>query len=138
MIDFDCNLSLEELENDYWSEPNFESHLLTRCHSLRKIPLRQLTIEDLRILVGQKIGLNYLIPISIEYLEENPLCCGDYYDGDLLQKIISIDISFWKYHIDLTYRLSEVMIRIQNISDLCCQTLLPIWAEISNELKRTE
>ena len=31
--------TLENLENDYWSKPDYDSHLVQRCHELRKIPL---------------------------------------------------------------------------------------------------
>ena len=71
--------TLEELENDFWNDPENMSHLATECHRLRKVPLADLSIENLRILIGQKIGLKFLVPIALEYLEKDPLSEGDLY-----------------------------------------------------------
>lgn len=34
----DYSKSLEELENDYWGKPEFESYVVKTCHSMRKAP----------------------------------------------------------------------------------------------------
>lgn len=88
-------LTLEKLENSIWPNSDFDSHLVKRCHELRKIPLENFTIEDLRILIGQQIGLNFLIEIAIEKLSENVLAEGDFYPGDLLNSVIGIDKKYW-------------------------------------------
>ncbi len=77
-------LSLEQIENDYWSEPEYNSYLVTTCHKLRKKRLYEFEVEDLRIMLGQDIGTKYLLPIAIEKLKQNPFAAGDFYDGDLL------------------------------------------------------
>jgi len=64
--------TLQELEGHDWGEPNFPSHLVITCHTLRRKPLRDFTVEDLRIMIGQNIGLNYLIPLAIEHLGSSP------------------------------------------------------------------
>lgn len=54
-------LSLQELKKDYWRRPSLPtSHLITECHRLRKVPLKDLTVGNLRIMIGQEIGLDYL------------------------------------------------------------------------------
>ena len=58
--------TLENLENSNWGEPKFDSHLVITCHKLRKKQLKDFEIEDLRIMIGQNIGLKFLIPIAIE------------------------------------------------------------------------
>ena len=90
------NKSLETLEKDFWNEPVYSSHVVTTCHALRKKKLKEIDIEDLRILIGQNIGLNFLIPISIEKLKLNILVEGDFYEGDLLQIILTSEINYWK------------------------------------------
>ncbi len=87
--------SLESLEKDFWKEPEGESYLVTTCFRLRKKQLKQFTIEDLRIMIGQNIGLKYLIPIAIEQLNENILAEGDFYEGDLLNSVFSSDRKYW-------------------------------------------
>lgn len=87
--------TLEMLEGNVWPNANFESHLVTRCHELRKVPINNLTTEDLRLLIGQQIGLNFILDIAIEKLEGNILAEGDFFPGDLLQNVLSIDRDFW-------------------------------------------
>ncbi len=65
----DENRSLEELEQDYWKDYDFPTGLIAKCHEYRKIPLKDLTIEQIRLLIVQDIGLKYLIPKAIEVLK---------------------------------------------------------------------
>lgn len=83
--------TLESLERDYWGEPKYNSHLVTTCHRLRKKPLKDFETEDLRIMIGQNIGLRYLIPLALDKLDENILA-----DGDLLQVVLKSDKEYWK------------------------------------------
>ena len=88
--------SIEQLENDYWPSPDESSSgLVINCHKNRKIPLRELTNEQLRLLISQKIGIEYLTELALEKLEENVLVEGDIYEGDLLEAVSRIPIEFW-------------------------------------------
>ena len=80
--------TLDELENGILGEPTFDSYLVTTCCRLRKKPVDEFTVEDLRIMIGQKISLQYLMPRAIMMLEREPLAEGDYYPGDLLVNVI--------------------------------------------------
>ncbi len=44
--------TLEELEGVVWDEPDSASHLVTTCHALRRKPLGDFSVEDLRIMIG--------------------------------------------------------------------------------------
>ncbi|MDC7997708.1 contact-dependent growth inhibition system immunity protein [Gilvibacter sediminis] len=89
--------SLENLEKDHWGPvPKDESRLVTRCHQLRKIPLDQFETEDLRLMIGQSIGLKFLVPIALEVLEQNILAEGDLYEGDLLSATLTSDRNYWE------------------------------------------
>lgn len=90
--------TLENLEKTIWPSINAdeESYLIKTCHSLRKKQLSDFSIEDLRIMISQDIGLKYLLPIAIEKLNENILVEGDYYEGDLLNVVLNSDVAFWK------------------------------------------
>lgn len=90
--------TLEELEKISWPPPppaDEASHLVLTCHALRKRPLAEFTTEDLRIMIGQSIGLEHLIPLAIERLERDLLAQGDFYEGDLLQMVLTCDRRFW-------------------------------------------
>lgn len=91
----DRHSTLEKLENSVWANSDFKSHLVQRCHQLRKIPLDKLTVEDLRILIGQQIGLKFIVDIAIEKLTADILAEGDFYPGDLLKSVIGIDKKYW-------------------------------------------
>ena len=121
--------SLENLEKDYWGEPDYESHLIKTCHQLRKKPLKDFEIEDLRIMIGQNIGLKFLVPIAIEELKENILVEGDYYEGDLLKAVLTSDVSFWTERVDLLDELDKL---IQHNQELLDQTD----AEFTREFNR--
>ena len=89
--------SLENLEKDNWGTiPKNESYLVTTCHKLRKKPLNEFEVEDLRILIGQDLGLKYLIPLAIKILEKNILAEGHFYEGDLLKSVITSNTDYWK------------------------------------------
>ncbi len=124
-----CEKSLENLEKDYWDEPGYESHLVKTCHQLRKKPLKEFEIEDLRIMIGQNIGLKFLVPIAIEELKENILAEGDYYEGDLLKAVLTSEVSFWTERVDLLDELDKL---IQHNQELLDQTD----AEFTREFNR--
>jgi hypothetical protein len=95
MSEFDRSKTLQELEGEDWGEPTYDSHLVTECHRLRRVPLREFTAENLRIMIGQQISLPYLIPIALEHLHADPFAEGDCYAGDLLASVLRADSRFW-------------------------------------------
>ena len=87
--------TIENLEKDFWGKPGYDSHLVTRCHELRKLPLDNFTTEDLRIMIGQDIGLDYLIPLALEVLTIDLFAEGNLFEGDLLKNVLAIKTEFW-------------------------------------------
>jgi hypothetical protein len=88
MADVDTGKTLEQLEKDAWPEPEFGSHLVATCHGLRKKPVGELSVEDLRILLGQDIGSQYLLPLAKAILRADPLAEGDFFPGDLVVALL--------------------------------------------------
>ena len=80
--------TLDHLEDVVTGEPTYDSYLVTTCHRLRTKPIDEFSVEDLRIMIGQQIGLPYLMPLAVAALERDPLAEGDYYPGDLLANVI--------------------------------------------------
>ena len=101
VISFDLGKSLQVLEGHDWGEPDYDSGLVQECHRLRRVPLREFTVENLRIMIGQNIGLEFLIPLALERLRDDPLAEGDCYPGDLLVNVLGAEATFWKEHADL-------------------------------------
>ena len=127
----DTEQSIEQLEDSFWGEPEFDSYAVTSCHKLRQIPIGELTVENLRLLVGQKMGLPHIMPLALERLAENPFCGGNMYDGDLLLNVLKIDASFWVEHMDLFRKLFSVMEEVEEITNLA----LPLWDKIKHNAK---
>lgn len=104
------NLSLEQLENDFWGEPEFNSYVVRTAHNARKKPLSQLSNEEIRLLIGQKIGLKHLLPIAVEKLEENILLEASLYEGDLLENVLKLDKEDWNDNQSELELLTEIIL----------------------------
>ena len=74
--------------------PDDPTELVRRCNELRRTPLAEFDVEDLRMMIGQQISLRYLIPRAITILEANPLA-EDMYPGDLLGAVLRVDKAYW-------------------------------------------
>jgi hypothetical protein len=102
--------SLESLEKNTWPALSSDegSYLIKTCNSLRKKQLQDFTTEDLRIMIGQEIGLYFLIPLAIETLTDNLLAEGDMYEGDLLKNVLEVDTKFWDDNKNYWQQLNEI------------------------------
>ena len=76
--------SLSDLEHRPLPDLKGDSYLNSELRRLWSVPLKELRIEDLRLLVGQSFGLPFLVPLALEHLVAHPLASGDFYPGDLL------------------------------------------------------
>jgi hypothetical protein len=85
------------------------TNLIETCSRLRRKPIGELSTEDLRLLIGQQFDLEILVPEALEILEANPFAMGDFYCGDLLMNVLSIDRTFWKRHTDLYSRVLDLV-----------------------------
>lgn len=104
------NKTLTELEGHDWGEPKSDSHLVIRIHQLRKTPLHSFGTEDLRITIGQRVGLQFLLPVALSMLEENPFAEGDYYPGDLLAAVVrSANEDLWRQNAEMRERLARIL-----------------------------
>jgi hypothetical protein len=98
MPPIDFSKSLQDLDGQDWGEPTYPSNLVVECHRLRRVPISELSGGDLRMLIGQQIGLEFLVPRALELLADDPLVEGDYYAGDLLQMLLMVPADFWAAH----------------------------------------
>ena len=91
----DINRSIEQLEDDAWKDVEFPTPLVEKVYRYRKIPLKQLSIEQLRLLVGQNVGLKFLVPHALAILSQDVLAEGEHYEGDLLSAVLSAEDNYW-------------------------------------------
>jgi hypothetical protein len=111
------DLTLEQLENDVWTETAFPSKIVESCYSYRKIPLLSLTVEPFRLLISQRIGLMYLVPLALDVLSSNILAEGDLYEGDLFTSVAGLPLTFWQEHPELFLRFNQLKAENEDITE---------------------
>lgn len=88
---------IENLEKNNWGEVSQdESSIVQRLYRLRKVPLDEFAIDDIRFMIIQEQGLPYLLTLAIEILEKDLLAEGNYYEGDVLGAIMKIKPDKWR------------------------------------------
>ena len=103
-------LTIENLEKQDFGNPNeAPTNMIKRCLELCKVPLDKFTVEDLRLMIGQEFSLQYLIPLAIEHLQSDIFAEGDFYPGDLLNNILSVDKKFWFANRDLWTKINDLI-----------------------------
>ena len=85
-----ANKTINQLEGIQLPEPSKNSSgLIQKIYWSRDKPISELDAEDLRILISQRQGLDFVLPKALNLLKSNPFTCGDYYDGDLLEVVLN-------------------------------------------------
>ena len=102
------NPTLQDLEQHDWGEPTYDSYLVKTVHALRRKPIAEFTVEDMRIMIGQAVGVNHLIPLALGHLERNAFVAGRFYPGDLLGVVLEVGSEYWRSHPTEAGRLKEV------------------------------
>jgi len=102
--------TLQDLDGEDWGGPPYPTSLVETCHRLRRVPLRDFADEDLRIMIGQDIGLDYLIPLALDRVEDEPWLCATFYDGDMLWYLIK-RVTYWPTHASEKARFDRVVDR---------------------------
>lgn len=105
----DLSKNLNDLEGIVWEKPEYSSRLVIRCHELRVKKLSDFDIEDLRLMIGQNIGMDYLIPLAIQKLKEDIFAEGDFYEGDLLQNVLCTKCEFWIKHPEYVPEINDII-----------------------------
>jgi hypothetical protein len=106
----DTALSLQDLEGESWGDPPAPAtELATLVFSLRLKPVKSLTPVELRVLIAQQIGVEILVPIALDVLQQYPFVRGSLYPGDLLATVLRLDPSFWADHPELRIRTSGLL-----------------------------
>ena len=107
----DKTKNLSQLLAKGWNEgipENTDSFVIRNSYKLYHEPLSEFDVEELRFMIGQKFGLEYLIPMAIDILEEDMLAEGDYYEGDLLKNVLTIDSEYWDKYPSQKEKVKEI------------------------------
>jgi hypothetical protein len=101
--------TLEELDGQRWAPPDVETSLAKTVHRLRRVPLGQFEPHDLWIMIGQGVGLPYLIPKALTLLERDPFMETDVSTGDLLIQVFQVHDAFWQRAPELRRRAVTIL-----------------------------
>ncbi|MFJ7913027.1 contact-dependent growth inhibition system immunity protein [Kitasatospora sp. NPDC096204] len=88
---------------------------MATVRELRRKPIGGLTVEDMRLLIRQDVGLAYLLPLAVEVLRSDPLAEGNMYEGDLLAAVLTRDAGAW---IDSPKLRREVRSIVSELADV--------------------
>jgi contact-dependent growth inhibition (CDI) system CdiI-like immunity protein len=116
-LEMDDTKTLQQLDGETWGEPTYDSNLVQTVHALRRKPIADFTVEDLRIMLGQQIGLPHLMPHALVHLERDPVVSGDFYPGDLLGVVMGVDRDYWRGHPTEARRMSAVAEHAKRLLD---------------------
>ncbi|RZN80603.1 MAG: hypothetical protein EVB11_11500 [Winogradskyella sp.] len=112
--------SLKELFEKWRGEipkEDYSSQVQLRTYNLFLKKINEYEIDDLRFMIGQQYGLKYLLPIAINYLEEDIMTEGLYYEGDLLNAVFHIPKYFWKKNLKSYSKIYEILLNNKSIID---------------------
>lgn len=62
-------------------------------------------------MIGQNVGLKYLIPLALDLLEDDLFIDAELYEGDLLQIVINVDKGFWDSNKELRLKFDSLLDR---------------------------
>ncbi|MFD9564167.1 contact-dependent growth inhibition system immunity protein [Streptomyces sp. NPDC059994] len=116
---FDRNKSLEELEGNRWPDPPEGATGLVRAvHSLRRRPVGSLDADELRRLIGQDVGLPWLLLPALEVLRDTApnQAAGGFFDDDLLSAVLTRKPSLWQAMPESARELREILGMLTGLS----------------------
>jgi len=96
VLEFDRQKTLLQLKREKFRDLSWDFHPFPSGYYLRNVPLEKLTDSDLWVLIRQSIGLDYLVVMALDRLEDNPLLKARRAEGDLLSAVLCADALVWK------------------------------------------
>jgi hypothetical protein len=109
---------LDVLDPPAWGPaPPDATVLIKRCHELRTKPLRDFTVEDLRVMIDQQVALGRMVALSLDRLQPDSFVEDDF-PGDLLASVLQVDAVFWEESPDLDIEVRKLAERLDEQSEL--------------------
>ncbi|MFJ5799171.1 contact-dependent growth inhibition system immunity protein [Streptomyces decoyicus] len=116
---FNRRCSVEELEGNSWPEPPEDSTSLVKSvHALRRRPVGDLTPEELARLIGQNVGLPWILPLAVEFLRDTAphQAAGGWYDDDLLSAVLTRKADVWSTFPELAHEVDGTLSVLTDLS----------------------
>jgi len=111
-VDFDRTKTLVQLKREKFRDYSWDFHPFPARYYLRNVPLHQFTEADIMVLIQQSIGLDYLVVMAFERLEQEPLLKCRSAEGDLLSAVLCADALVWRRNPDCRARVASLWRKI--------------------------
>lgn len=108
MIEYN-DKTLEELSGISLDEPRLNSYVVRTASRVSKKPIGKISAEEIRLLIGQRIGVKYLLHRAVLILENNPLIETGYFEGDLMMALLELEPEAWSEN-ELDYSLFRSLV----------------------------
>jgi hypothetical protein len=112
--------SLDELEGRRSESPESAiTPMIGRIYVACSKPLGQLEPGEVRLLLGQCDGLPWIIPLALRFLEQDPLVCGTFYVGDLLEQVLGNE-KIWQANPEVIPAIRAAIEQIEEAATVWC------------------
>lgn len=95
-----------------WENSDYPSGLVQSCNKYVRYSISNLPAEGIRLLISQRIGIEFMVPAAICYLQKDPFSGGDYEEGALIRELLKIDVNFWNDSKDLYLIVADLAKKI--------------------------
>ncbi|WP_437046177.1 contact-dependent growth inhibition system immunity protein [Streptomyces sp. enrichment culture] len=115
----DRTKSLEELDGERWGDPPADATSLVRTvYEWRRRPIGTLEPHELARLIGQDVGLPWLLPLGMELLREEAekVAAGGFFDGDLLYAMVTRKPEVWMENLEIAHELKKTVSKLPEMS----------------------
>ncbi|MFD5909568.1 contact-dependent growth inhibition system immunity protein [Streptomyces massasporeus] len=115
----DRSQSLEQLEGRRWPDPpQGTTSMVKAVHELRRRPVGTLEPHELARLIGQDVGLPWLLPLAVEILRTTApgQAAGGWYDDDLLYAVVTRKPEVWANDPDSARELKKAVGMLTDLS----------------------
>jgi hypothetical protein len=101
--------SIDQLQFTSQRDQASPAGIASRCHQYMEVPIKDLSKEQVRLLLSHDVGTIFLLDKTIRILEEDILADGDFYPGDLLSALLNVNKVYWKNSPELAGRLYSLL-----------------------------
>lgn len=132
-MSLDRGRTLEELEGRRWPDPPVDTAALVRnVHELRRRPLGTLEPHELARLIGQDVGLPWLLPLAVEIIRNTApqQAEGGWFDDDLLYAVVTRKPDLWAAAPELARELKATVAVLTGVSRYVRQEIAAFLAAV--------
>lgn len=125
------HLSIDKIEGKLETDRALKSGVVERSRLARSKKLCDLDPEDLRTLITQKFGLEYVLPITLDLLEREPLVSSGLFRGDLLLSVLNLGPDFFSEHSEWIEKLMEIKFELEEVQQTLTEDIQPLIKDIT-------